>query len=198
MNQSIPNKHILKKTKFHHMGMNLSPFTYSQSFTTSLQQKRISMVIGYQIPSQNTRVKYNRFTRRLALGEAPDHVIGGDKRWVLDCLKNGEWIGKWGWWGESKRGEEVTREAGIGSKAGDNDLSVGLLGLVDGRAWWEGRQRRVKCSRCWEEEVRIWELLFWERKEGFGSLCKHKCKAKSLCSNLTRDFESLVGKKWRV
>lgn len=42
----------------------------------------------------------------------------------------------------------MTREAGIGSKAGDNDLSVGLLGLVDGRAWWEGRQRRVKCSRC--------------------------------------------------
>ena len=42
----------------------------------------------------------------------------------------------------------MTREAGIGSKAGDNDLSVGLLGLVVGGAWWVGRQRRVKCSRC--------------------------------------------------
>ena len=42
----------------------------------------------------------------------------------------------------------MTREASIGGEAGNDDLSVGLLGLVDGRAWWERRQRRVKCSRC--------------------------------------------------
>ena len=35
----------------------------------------------------------------------------------------------------------MTREAGIGGEAGNDDLCVGLLGLFDGRAWWEGRQR---------------------------------------------------------
>ena len=35
----------------------------------------------------------------------------------------------------------MTCEAGIGSKAGDDDLRVALLGLVDGRAWWERRER---------------------------------------------------------
>ena len=40
----------------------------------------------------------------------------------------------------------MTCEAGIGGEAGNDDLGVVLLGLVNGRAWWE--RRPAKCSRC--------------------------------------------------
>lgn len=100
------------------------------------------MVVGLDAGSQDGGGKEKQGKeRRIALCEAADHVIGGENRWVFDGVVEREGVVKWGCWGERKEAEEVGKEGRVGGVAGDDDVSMGLLGLAEGRARWECRDK---------------------------------------------------------
>lgn len=55
-------------------------------------------------------------------------------------MKDGVAVLGWGGRGVSQGGDEGAHELGIGAEAGGDEASMGLLGLAERKASWEGRQ----------------------------------------------------------
>ena len=112
--------------------------------------------------------------RAVAPGEAANDVVGGEDGGVSESAVDREGITevKWGCGiGDGEGGEEVGDELAMAGEAEEDDLSVGLLGLVEGEGWerWpeNGRRRSGFAS---DSGVRVRERV----GSGFGFVSEHK------------------------